>query len=396
MATNLVSTYSGVDAFFERCNLPPDTRDRCWAFVREAFPGRTIEEVKSQGYCSYTLCVAQDTIVQFRPPVHRLEIRLAEATQGVYGSRAPRTELEGVLASPQSSSKDYQGRKDCRTPIDEAIAIDDDAYEDEPGTSLYVYSMTRIPGISLAELYASLKYSALSLSQLRQQREVIVDHFAKFIATGWNSARPASDSTVSTLRGKVGGSIKWRLEQMKAHLPQRFHSVVRETLDRLDEIESLPWALTHGDVVPANVMVCPPRDNTGISVVSGFVDWAETEYLPFGVGLYGLEELLGETGVDGRFAYYVEAEELRKLFWSRLAVQILGISIHPGTHYRELIEAAHTLGVLLWHGIAFDNGRLRRVVEEGKDDEELWRLDIFLNRKTKVVRAGVDLEPIQH
>lgn len=30
------------------------------------------------------------------------------------------------------------------------------------------------------------------------------------------------------------------------------------------------------------------------------------------------------------------------------------------------------------HGIAFDDGALNRVVEPGKDDEELQKLDLFL------------------
>lgn len=392
MATDLASLRNDVAAFFERCRLPSDTRDRCWALVRELFPGRVIEEVKSQGYCSYTLCVAQDNIVQFRPSVHRLEIRLAEAAREVYGSRAPQTELLGTLAGPHFSSTDSQGRKKYRAPVDEGIAIgDDDEDEQNPGTSLHVYLMTKIPGVSLAELSTAARQFQSSPIQLQQQRETIVEQFAIFIATGWKSALSASDPIVSSLCGKVGSSIRWRLERMKAHLPQRFRSSVREILDRLGEIESLPWALTHGDVVPANVMLQSPRNKTGAWVVNGFLDWAESEYLPCGVGLYGLENFLGETAVDGRFSYYAEAEDIRELFWSRLAAEIPGISIQYGTPYREILEAAHTLGVLLWHGIAFDNGNLRRVVEEGKDDDELWRLDLFLNRTKKVFKAGVGL-----
>ncbi|KUI64728.1 hypothetical protein VM1G_11278 [Cytospora mali] len=391
MATNLTSTCSAVEAFFKRCNLPLEIRDRCWALVRELFPGRIIEEVKSQGYCSYTLCVGKNTIVQFRPPVHRLEIRLAKAVQDVYGSLAPWTELLGILPDPRyNTSKDAQDRTDCQAPIDEAIAIDD-GEGCEPGTSLYVYSLTRMPGIPLAEHLASSRHCPISQNRLRQQRETLVGHFAKLIAAGWNSARPASDPIVSSLCGKVGASMKWRLEEMRAHLPRRFQPAVRETLDRLDAIESLPWTLTHGDVVPANMMVRPPRDRSGVLMVTGFIDWAEAEYLPFCVGLYGLEELLGETGVDGRFAYYVEAEDLREHFWSHLAAEIPGIDIQPGTLFRGTLEAAHSLGILLWHGIAFDNGRLDRVVEEGKDDEELWRLDIFFSRTKKVVDVDVAL-----
>lgn len=384
MDTDLASSCSDndVDAFFERCRMPSGTRDRCWAFVRELLSGRPIEEVRFQGYCSYTLCLEQDTIIQFRPLVHRLDIRLANAARELYGSQAPQTKLLGILT--ETSSKDSQGGVHYNAPIEEAIAIDnDDDYEHTTDTSLHVYLMTKIPGISLAELSTSTRHTPIPSILLKQQSEAIIEQFVIFIATSWNSARPASDPVVSSLVGRVGRSMRWRLERMRAHLPQRFQSAVRDILDRLEEIESLPWALTHGDIVPANVMVQPPRDKTGVLMVTGLLDWAESEYLPCGVGLYGLEELLGDTGVDGRFSYFAEAEELRELFWSRLADEVPGISIQRGTLYRELVEAAHTLGVLLWHGIAFDNGRLRRVVEEGKDDEELWRLDLFFNRAKK-------------
>ncbi|ROW04654.1 hypothetical protein VPNG_07446 [Cytospora leucostoma] len=384
MATDPASIRSSnVDAFFERCGLPLETRERCWAMARGLFPGRTIDEVKSQGYCSYTLLVGQDTIVQFRPPVHRLDIRLTTAAQEIYGSLAPRTELLGWLETPlQPSPKKAGDGTDSQALIDEAIAIDDNDHE--PGSSFHVYCMTRIPGVSLAEVLVSSSMKSPrspTPCRLRQQRETIVENFADFIAVGWKSARPASDPIVSSLCGRVGCSIRWRLEVMSAHLPRRFRSAVREALDRLGEIESLPWALTHGDVRPANMMMMsPPQDSAGVLSVSGFLDWAEAEYLPLGTGLYGLEELLGENGVDGRFSYYMEADDLREVFWSRLAAELPGINIQNGTHYRDVIGAAHILGVLLWHGIAFDNGRLNRVVEEGKDDSEIWRLDIFFNQ----------------
>ncbi|KAK7740543.1 hypothetical protein SLS53_005387 [Cytospora paraplurivora] len=382
MVIDPAATRSNVDAFFQRCGLPLGTRERCWALVRGLFPGRTVEEVKSQGYCSYTLLVEQDTIVQFRPAVHRLDIRLTTAAQAIYGSLAPRTELLGWLATPQPPPKDVGDETDSQALIYEAIAIDDNDHE--PGSLVYVYCMTRIPGVSLHEVLVSYpRKSPRSPTpcRLRRQRETIVENFADFIAVGWKSARPATDPIVSSLCGRVGCSIRWRLEVMRAHLPRRFQSAVRETLDRLSEIESLPWALTHGDIRSANIMMMrPPQDSAGVWLVSGFLDWAEAEYLPLGIGLYGLEELLGENGVDGRFSYYMEADDLREIFWSRLAAESPGMNIQNGHHYRDVIEAAHILGVLLWHGIAFDNGRLNRVVEEGKDDGEVWRLDIFFNR----------------
>ena len=45
----------------------------------------------------------------------------------------------------------------------------------------------------------------------------------------------------------------------------------------------------------------------------------------------------------------------------------------------ESVKLARDLGVLLWHGIAFDDGAINRVVQEGRDIEEIHRLDAFLD-----------------
>lgn len=171
---------------------------------------------------------------------------------------------------------------------------------------------------------------------------------------------------------------------MQARLPARFQPFVGNVLDQLDGIESLPWALTHGDVIPSNIMVQNPRGaSSGEVVLSGFLDWAEAEYLPFGLGIYGLEALLGESDRDGRFGYYPEAQELREYFWTRLEAEVPGVRLRSGSEgFRKEVEAAHILGVLLWHGIAFDNGRLDRVVDESNPDdaEEVRILDLFISR----------------
>jgi hypothetical protein len=108
----------------------------------------------------------------------------------------------------------------------------------------------------------------------------------------------------------------------------------------------------------------------------GLLDWAEAEWLPFGVGMYGLEELLGEENKEGKFVYYPEAKQLRNLFWKELLLLIPELSRDSKT--AALVKKAQRLGILLWHGIAFDDGKLDRVVEEGRDDQEIQRLDEFL------------------
>lgn len=382
MAVSQSSLDDVVSSFFERCGLPRDTRSRCWDLVRRIFPDGNIEESQTQGYCSYTLCVGHDTLVQFRPTVHKLDTRVAAAAEHIYGSLAPRTKLREVVQFPESHPPGDIGAHSHQRPVDEAVVIEDGCHVSH--TSLHVFSLARIPGLSVAELRASWTQSWLPAAELRRQREDVISEFARFITIGWMSARPASDPTVSSLRGRVGGSIRWRLHEMRAHLPQRFQPTVRDILERLDDIERLPWVLTHGDVVPANMMVRRPRGaSSGEVALSGFLDWAEAEYLPFGVGIYGLEALLGEPARDGHFSYYPEAGELRGYFWKRLETEVPELRLQSGSEsFRKNVEAAHALGVLLWHGIAFDNGRLDRVVDEWKveDAEEVRILDLFIAR----------------
>jgi hypothetical protein len=76
------------------------------------------------------------------------------------------------------------------------------------------------------------------------------------------------------------------------------------------------------------------------------------------------------------FQYYGDAEEVRALFWAELQKHL------PDLGQKSVLDAvklARDLGVLLWHGIAFDNGAIDRVVEEDRDIEEVQRLDAFLH-----------------
>jgi hypothetical protein len=130
---------------------------------------------------------------------------------------------------------------------------------------------------------------------------------------------------------------------------------VQRVLASLDEIEALPWAMTHGDLIPANIMVVNVDDDDpaeeeeeGGLKLGGLVDWAEGEYLPFGVGLYGLEYLLGRTTGAGRFEYYPCAEELRGVFWQELEAGVPELG-PGGGGLRARVEDARLLGVLLWY-----------------------------------------------
>ena len=323
---------SGVSfsAFFDRCKLSPGVKDECDAFVASEFPGEEYWPCAFQGYCSYTVRVGSDVVVQFRPAAYKLDLDVAGTAVQVFGALAPETRYLGQMGE----------------------------------TGLHAYSMRRLPGVSLLEMRAENKcYPSI----LRLRREQVVKDFARLQVSSWRHAIANQD--VSAKR-TVGSSLRWRLESMAVRLPRRFHGIVRSILVDLPNIENLPWAFSHGDLLPSNVMVYPESGR-----IAGLLDWAEAEYLPFGVGMYGLEELLGQDK-NGRFVPYPEADYLRKLYWGGLLGAIPELS--RDSRRVALVKKAQVLGILLWHGIAFDDGRLDRVVEEGRDDAEVERLDAFL------------------
>ncbi|KAI0871472.1 hypothetical protein GGS24DRAFT_58476 [Hypoxylon argillaceum] len=325
-----ISNDSGVSAtaFFERCKLPATVKDDCNAFVKLRYSS-PIRPAPFQGYCSYTLFVGEETVVQFRPSVYKLDIGMTRTACHIFKQLAPETEYLGQLE----------------------------------GTDLHVFAMRKLPGISLADYRA--------MSGTRSTREQIVRDFAQLQAVAWRHARRPEELLGE--KRTVGSSLTSRLELMSASLPISFRRIASSILGDISEIEALPWVFTHGDFLASNIMVSP-QDSGGLK---GLLDWAEAEWLPFGIGMYGLEELLGEDSQTGRFVYYPEATYLRDLFWKQLMLLIPELS--RDTKSVILVKKAQKLGVLLWHGIAFDDGNLNRVVEEGKDDREIQRLTMFLS-----------------
>ncbi|KAI1421415.1 hypothetical protein F5Y12DRAFT_787496 [Xylaria sp. FL1777] len=308
--------------FFDRCKLPATVKDDCDAFARSRYLG-AIRPAPFQGYCSYTLFAGEETAVQFRPSTYKLDMDITSTASDIFKDLAPETEYLGQLK----------------------------------GTDLHAFSMRKIPGVSLADYRV--------MSSKGAAREQMIRDFAQLQALAWRNARRA-EGLLGEMR-TVGSSLTSRLESMSASLPIRFRRTASSILGNISNIEALPWVFTHGDFLAANIMVNPHSGK-----LTGLLDWAEAEWLPFGIGMYGLEELLGEDNQSGRFVYYPEAPHLRDTFWNELMLLIPELARDSKTV--SLVKKAQILGVLLWHGIAFDDGKLNRVVEEGRDDREIQRL----------------------
>ncbi|KAK0367533.1 hypothetical protein CLIM01_15110 [Colletotrichum limetticola] len=137
--------------------------------------------------------------------------------------------------------------------------------------------------------------------------------------------------------------------------------------------------------------------------------------------MYGLEEVLGEDVVVGgssdvdfvaggsaatttatittttmtttstRFEYYPEAASLRALFWDEVG-RVVG-----DEEVIRRAKRAQVLGVLLWRGIAFDDGALGRVVDGERDAWDLQRLRAwaFEDGGLGLTRGKVEVEVVR-
>lgn len=326
-----------VNSFISRCNLQFQDPTPLIEVLRNKYPNHVITPAPSQGYCSLTVLVGTEEVVQFRPSRYALDMQIVTAARAVHGNLAPLTRHIITL----------------------------------PKTGVEVYAMTRVPGVSYKELQA-VQRNTTSLADQTTLRATFCRDLAGFMAMSWHNRYETSELPV----GRVGRSLHARMKILSTNLPPRFRAKASEILRHMHRVETLPWVFTHGDLLGANMLIEP---STGS--LNGVVDWGEAELLPFGTCFYGLEEVLGEVRPDG-FQYYPYSHELKKIFWAELIRLIPELNDDEGLV--ERVELARDMGILLWYGIAFDDGRIDRVVEEGKDVGEIWRLSSFFDIYSRV------------
>ncbi|KAF1952127.1 hypothetical protein CC80DRAFT_180337 [Byssothecium circinans] len=352
--------------FWARVGLRDSDRDVCVRAIERVYKVSEVEEFGDQGYCSFTLMVTlpsseHSLIVQLRPRQHDLDLNIAEEARKTYGNLAPR--VRGL---------------DVRLP-----------------GGLSAFEMELVDGVPLSKI----KSTASTMDEEYWMKKVkLVESFASFIARAWpspsnpavSSRRIRADSLVfdgpgwlSPCTGVVGANIVPKLRQLARELPDRgLRLRAQETLESLLRITEYPVVLNHGDLIPSNILVDPETWE-----ITGLVDWAEAEVLPFGTCLYGLEHLLGSI-VDHypspsliyasptsrpKFVYHERAEELRRMFWGTLVGEAPELNRSLGE-----VRLMRDVGVLLWSGYAWDEGRIDRVVNEVDDGEEIACLRAFL------------------
>ncbi|KAK1240728.1 hypothetical protein MKX07_006161 [Trichoderma sp. CBMAI-0711] len=282
----------GIEAFFTRNGFDGKTREVCDGYARGQFPGVEPMPLQTQGYCSYTLSLSRSHLLQFRPEAFMLNIDTCREVKAIYGSYAPTTtylgEIQGIPLQRPDENLDL--------PV------------------MHVYLHKRIPGIPLSEFRRrrpDKMRERVVKAEDSMYRKRLMRGLATVFALGFRARQPFREDVP---KGRIGESMQWRLDLLSS-LPSKdidLQRHVTEAQSQFHSIQSSDWCLTHGDLLPANILVNP---RTGR--LTGLIDWAEAEWLPFGMALYGIEEVLGEV-VDAsqKFEYYSDHRDLRQLFWS--------------------------------------------------------------------------------
>jgi hypothetical protein len=322
------------------------------SILRERYDDFQLLELDTQGECSYTAllitttaCVQQTKrIIQAREARFALDLDIAEEASRVYGHLAPSTSLLATRSLPTKTGQQ----------------------------TFHFYELDLIPGIP----YSNFKpRRAHTDDETIKQQRILVGHLARFFARGWDGqiTRPYK-------KGKVGSKITSKIEQLSKELPTpQLRTVAEWALSVVPLLDNLPVVLTHGDIVPSNIMVHPDSGQ-----LRGMVDWVEAEFLPFGLAFYGLEYLLGfptkrrdsMTDTITTFTYYDCAPQLREHFWSTLYRKIP--ELQSDAQMLKALRVAKIVGTLLWFGFAWDSGAVDRVVTVERDLVTLKYLEAFL------------------
>ena len=126
-----------------------------------------------------------------------------------------------------------------------------------------------------------------------------------------------------------------------------------------------PLVLSHDDLCEMNIFVNP---NTGH--ITGIIDWSEARILPFGISLWGFENILGYMDSQG-WHYYNNHRKLENLFWQTFEEIVGGVSEAD----RQVIRVARMAGFFLRYGFVWEDGV--REIPAKEPDSVLRYLDAF-------------------
>lgn len=169
---------------------------------------------------------------------------------------------------------------------------------------------------------------------------------------------------------ELDAQYRRKLRQLMKTLPHH-GALIRHCLRRLDDIKNLPWVLTHADLSAMNIIA---DQDTGS--ITGVIDWVDARIEPFGLALWGLNDILGflgptSTSAQGWTWRTKDLPHYLRLFDDTFSKEVPNLSSQD----REAIEAARMLGILMRHGFDYHED-MRGVLKSNH-----WELDIYLSCK---------------
>ncbi|EMF15643.1 uncharacterized protein SEPMUDRAFT_39168 [Sphaerulina musiva SO2202] len=355
--------------------------------------------VATQGGCSYTVVV----VVVVSSSSSRSSSTDPGASRLVLQLRSLRYAVVGAILRDAARIFPRWAPKLIR---DEILALGG-GYLGDGGMMIQVLEMSFVGGMKFDDVVGMVHEKMLGEVVLSKLENLLGD-MASFFATAYyegikhekkeEEEEEKDESDEENRRswqkhkctGIIGSSIPQRLQSLEQHLPspelRHIAHISRQSYAQ-GTLDMLPIVLNHGDLLPCNLLVDPSTWH-----LTGVVDWAEAEYLPFGMTLYGIEHLLGgymyrdmtemSPGGEGgggkdsaSFVFYQEANMLREMFWN----QLLGrVHVFRRSDMWHAMCLSRTIGILLWHGIAWDGGKRDRVVDYQRDGEEVSCLEQML------------------
>lgn len=168
----------------------------------------------------------------------------------------------------------------------------------------------------------------------------------RFFAGAWNGPQKVSPAVANNLRHEM----EIDLDRLSDKLPDRFMPTLNQVRKDLLRIFALPFVITHGDLNESNILV----DDDGH--ITAVIDWAESRILPFGISLWGLENVLGYMDGTG-WHYHDNAKELRDEFWRVFEINVGGIQ----EEVKKNIRLARMAGLFLRYGFEQDGSARGKV-----------------------------------
>ncbi|KAJ4315798.1 hypothetical protein N0V84_008202 [Fusarium piperis] len=226
---------------------------------------------------------------------------------------------------------------------------------------LHIYEMDNIPGITY--IMGRDISTVQPPDAVFRQRNTVKD-LARFFAQSWNNAQCLNPDDVAPLLAEFDS----KFDLLARSLPSRFASNLDKIRKDLPSLFSgaLPFVLSHGDLCEMNILI-----NSETGNITGIVDWAEARILPFGLSLWGFENVLGYMDSRG-WHYYDNRRELEDLFWQTF----WGEATNASDADSKLIRTARLAGLFCRYGFIVDGKAVIRVVDES-DASGLPYLDAF-------------------